>query len=93
MVAYAEKQKCRELPLGKAYFSCLKGKVGIGGNSSSDPTAKSTENSVKDDRSWYQKLKDGKPLSPNSLNELEILPGVKQSITKLKKLSLSVFLV
>ena len=62
VVAYAEKQKCRELPLGKAYFSCLKGKVGIGVNSSSDPTAKNTENSVKDDRNWYQKLKDGKPL-------------------------------
>ena len=32
-------------------------------------------------------IKDGKPLSPNSLNELEILPGVRQSITKLKKLN------
>ena len=32
-------------------------------------------------------IKDGKPLSPNSLNELEILPGVKQSIIKLKKLN------
>ena len=31
-------------------------------------------------------IKDGKPLSPNSLKELEILPGVRQSITKLKKL-------
>ena len=30
-------------------------------------------------------IKDGKPLSPNSFNELEILPGVTQSITKLKK--------
>ena len=32
-------------------------------------------------------IKDGKPLSPNSLKELEILPGVRQSITKLKKLN------
>ncbi len=32
-------------------------------------------------------IKDGKPLSPNSLNELEILPGVKESIIKLKKLN------
>ena len=32
-------------------------------------------------------IKNGKPLSPNSLNELEILPGVRQSITKLKKLN------
>jgi|TARA_B100002003_G_scaffold121440_1_gene112113 D-glycero-D-manno-heptose 1,7-bisphosphate phosphatase len=32
-------------------------------------------------------IKDGKPLSPNTLNELEILPGVIQSITKLKKLN------
>jgi len=62
MFAYAEKQKCRELPLGKAYFSCLKGKIGISGNSSSDPTAESTEVSRSDDRSWYQKIKDGKPL-------------------------------
>ena len=62
VAAYAEKQKCKELPLGKAYFSCLKGKVTSVRTSSSDPTAKSTENSVKDDRNWYQKLKDGKPL-------------------------------
>ncbi len=32
-------------------------------------------------------IKDGKPLSPNSLNELEILPGVEHSIIKLKKLN------
>ena len=32
-------------------------------------------------------IKDGKPLSPNSLSELEILPGVRQSIVKLKKLN------
>jgi hypothetical protein len=60
--AYAEKQKCRELPLGKAYFSCLKSKVGMGGNSSSGVATESNENTVKDDRSWYQKLKSGKPL-------------------------------
>ena len=59
---FAEKQKCRELPLGKAYFSCLKSKVGIGGNSSNESKTESNENTVKDDRSWYQKIKDGKPL-------------------------------
>jgi|TARA_B100001964_G_scaffold223234_1_gene268935 D-glycero-D-manno-heptose 1,7-bisphosphate phosphatase len=32
-------------------------------------------------------IKDGKPTSPNSLDELEILPGVKESILKLKKLN------
>ena len=32
-------------------------------------------------------VKKGLPTSPNSLNELEILPGVKESITKLKKLN------
>ena len=32
-------------------------------------------------------IKDGKPLSTNSLNKLEILPGVRQSIIKLKKLN------
>jgi hypothetical protein len=62
VVAYAEKQKCRELPLGKAYLSCLSGKIGIGGNSSGDPTAESVGVSSSDDRSWYQKIKDGKPL-------------------------------
>ena len=62
VVAYGEKQKCRELPLGKAYFSCLKGKVSIGGSSSSNPKAESVETSSSDDRSWYQKIKDGKPL-------------------------------
>ena len=62
VVAYAEKQKCRELPLGKAYFSCLKAKVSIGDNSSSNPKAESVETSSNDDRSWYQKIKDGKPL-------------------------------
>jgi len=59
VVAYAEKQKCRELPLGKAYFSCLKAKVNIGSNSLSEPTV---ENTANDDRNWYQKIKDGKPL-------------------------------
>ena len=62
VVAYAQKKKCRELPLGKAYFSCLKSKVGIGGNSSNESKTESNENTVKDDRSWYQKIKDGKPL-------------------------------
>ena len=62
MFAYEEKQKCRELPLGKAYFSCLKSKVGIGGNSSNESKTESNENTVKDDRSCYQKIKDGKPL-------------------------------
>ena len=60
--ANAEKQICRELPLGKAYFNCLKSKVGIGGNSSNESKTESNENTVKDDRSWYQKIKDGKPL-------------------------------
>ena len=32
-------------------------------------------------------IKDGLPQSPNSLNELKILPGVKESIIKLKKLN------
>ena len=65
-IASADKQKCRELPLGKEYFNCIKGKVGLGGkslglggNSSSEGNA---EDAVKDDRSWYQKIKDGKPL-------------------------------
>jgi hypothetical protein len=62
VVAYAEKQKCRELPLGKAYFSCLKAKVSIGGNSSNNPKEEIVETSSTDDRSWYQKIKDGKPL-------------------------------
>jgi len=57
--AYAEKQKCRELPFGKAYFSCLKGKVTGVRTSSSDSTA---ESSSSDDRNWYQKIKDGKPI-------------------------------
>jgi hypothetical protein len=57
--AYAEKQKCRDLPLGKAYLNCLTGKIGIAGNKSSDPSVEGTSN---DDRSWYQKIKDGKPL-------------------------------
>ena len=62
VVAYAEKQKCRELPLGKAYLSCLTGKIGIVGNTSDDPTAESVEVSSNDDRNWYQKIKDSKPL-------------------------------
>jgi|ETNmetMinimDraft_2_1059921.scaffolds.fasta_scaffold82054_1 D-glycero-D-manno-heptose 1,7-bisphosphate phosphatase len=32
-------------------------------------------------------IKDGKLLSPNSLNKLEILLGVKHSIIELKKLN------
>ena len=32
-------------------------------------------------------VKKGLPTSPNSLDELEILPGVKESITRLKKLN------
>ena len=32
-------------------------------------------------------VKDGLPESPKSLNELEILPGVKESILRLKKLN------
>ena len=32
-------------------------------------------------------IKDGLPKSPNSLNELKILPGVKESISRLKKLN------
>ena len=32
-------------------------------------------------------IKDGLPQSPNSLNELKILPGVRESIIKLKKLN------
>ncbi len=32
-------------------------------------------------------IKDGLPLSPNSLDELEILPGVKESVLRLKKLN------
>ena len=62
VAANAEKQICRELPLGKAYFSCLKSKVGIVGNSSNESKTVSNENTVKDDRSWYKKIKDGKPL-------------------------------
>ena len=59
VAAYAEKQKCKELPLGKAYFSCLKGKLVGTTKSTSDPMA---ESSPSDDRNWYQKIKDGKPL-------------------------------
>ena len=32
-------------------------------------------------------IKNGLPESPNSLSELEILPGVKESISRLKKLN------
>ncbi len=32
-------------------------------------------------------VKNGLPISPNSLDEIEILPGVKESILKLKKLN------
>ena len=32
-------------------------------------------------------IRNGLPESPNSLDELEILPGVRESITKLKKLN------
>ena len=32
-------------------------------------------------------IKDGLPTSPNSLDELEILPGVKESVLRLKKLN------
>ena len=32
-------------------------------------------------------IKNGLPTSPNSLDELEILPGVKESILRLKKLN------
>ena len=32
-------------------------------------------------------VKDGLPTSPNSLDELEILPGVKESVLRLKKLN------
>ena len=32
-------------------------------------------------------IKDGLPRSPNSSNELKILPGVRESIIKLKKLN------
>ena len=32
-------------------------------------------------------IKDGLPESPNSLNELKIIPGVRESIIKLKKLN------
>jgi len=32
-------------------------------------------------------VKKGLPTSPNSLDELEILPGVKESIIRLKKLN------
>ena len=32
-------------------------------------------------------IKDGLPLSPNSLDELEILSGVKESVLRLKKLN------
>ena len=31
-------------------------------------------------------VKKGLPTSPNSLDELEILPGVKESVLRLKKL-------
>ena len=32
-------------------------------------------------------IKDGLPKSPNSLSELKILPGVKESVLRLKKLN------
>ena len=54
VVVYAEKQKCRELKIGKAYFNCLKGKL------SRSSSASKEENN--DNRNWYQKIKDGKPL-------------------------------
>ena len=38
-------------------------------------------------------IRNGLPTSPNSLNELEILPGVKESILRLKKLNYICLLV
>ena len=38
-------------------------------------------------------IKDGLPQSPNSLNELKILPGVRESIIKLKKLNFTCLMV
>ena len=38
-------------------------------------------------------ISNGLPTSPNSLNELEILPGVKESILRLKKLNYICLLV
>ena len=38
-------------------------------------------------------VKNGLPISPNSLDEIEILPGVKESILKLKKLNFICILV
>ena len=61
-IVLAEKQKCRELKIGPAYFKCLKNKIGFNKDSSGD-SAKVVEN---DDRSWYQKIKDGKPLLSNN---------------------------
>ena len=38
-------------------------------------------------------IKGGLPQSPNSLNELKILPGVRESIIKLKKLNFTCLMV
>ena len=63
VIASADKKSCRDYPLGKEYFNCIKGKVGFGGKSSSNETTEEDTGSAPiDDRSWYQKLKDGKPL-------------------------------
>mgnify|MGYP001182438092 CR=1 FL=1 len=60
VVMAAEDQKCRELKIGPEYFKCLKSKIGLGSNSSSDTSDEIV--TKKDNRSWYQKIKEGKPL-------------------------------
>jgi hypothetical protein len=57
-IASAEKQECTKLKLGKAYFECIKNKMGMDG-SSSDNTV---ENNSGTKKGWYQKIKEGKPL-------------------------------
>ena len=56
IVNSAEKQKCTELKLGKEYLKCLTSKV------SGRSNEVTTESGATDNRGWYQKLKEGKPL-------------------------------
>jgi hypothetical protein len=54
-----EKQQCTKLKLGKEYFECLKQKVS--GITSSGESDVNSDKSVVG-KSWYQKIKEGKPL-------------------------------
>ena len=54
MAFSAEKVQCSKLKLGKEYWNCLKNKVSR--NKTDD------SNQDNDNRTWYQRIKEGKPL-------------------------------